>query len=44
MHRAISMALEERKRRWASMMKVIWGNDIHQWRRRFVDGLQSSAN
>ncbi|HXV65594.1 MAG TPA: trehalose-6-phosphate synthase [Vicinamibacteria bacterium] len=44
LHRAISMPLDERKRRWASMMKVLRENDIHQWRRRFVDGLQASAN
>jgi trehalose 6-phosphate synthase len=41
--RAIAMPLGERKERWAAMMKVLGRNDIHRWRRRFVEGLEETA-
>lgn len=38
----LAMPLDERKERWASMMKVLRRNDIHRWRRRFVEGLEDT--
>jgi trehalose 6-phosphate synthase len=38
--RGIAMPLAERKERWSAMMKVLRRNDIHRWRRRFVEGLE----
>ncbi len=39
--RALSMSLPERKERWRAMMAVLRRNDIHRWRRRFVESLES---
>jgi trehalose 6-phosphate synthase len=36
---AITMSLDERRERHASMMKVLKKNDITAWRTRFVDAL-----
>lgn len=36
---AISMSVEERRERYASMMEVLRKNDITAWRTRFVDAL-----
>lgn len=36
---AFEMPLEERRARHARMMRVLRGNDIHAWRRQFVDAL-----
>ena len=38
---AAEMSLEERKERHAAMMQVLRANDIHAWRKRFVDALGS---
>ena len=37
--KAAEMSLEERRERHAAMMKVLRENDIHAWRKRFVDAL-----
>jgi len=39
--KAAEMPLEERKERHAAMMQVLRANDIHAWRTRFVDALDS---
>jgi len=36
---ALTMSLEERRRRYEAMLAVLRRNDIHAWRRRFVDAL-----
>ncbi len=36
---AIDMPLEERRERWESLVKVLRKNDIHRWRRRFLNAL-----
>ena len=36
---AISMSVEERRERHASMMAILRKNDITAWRTRFVDAL-----
>jgi trehalose 6-phosphate synthase len=38
---AIEMPLEERRERYESLMAVIRRNDIHSWRRRFIDVLHT---
>ena len=37
--RATEMPVDERRERHASMMRVLRANDIHAWRRRFVEAL-----
>jgi trehalose 6-phosphate synthase len=37
--RASEMPLEERRERHADMIQVLRGNDIHAWRKRFIDAL-----
>ena len=37
--RASEMPLEERRERHAGMIQVLRGNDIHAWRKRFIDAL-----
>jgi trehalose 6-phosphate synthase len=39
--KAAEMPLEERRERHAAMMQVLRANDIHAWRKRFVDALDS---
>lgn len=41
---AILMPNEERLERWNSMMEVLRRHDIHQWRRRFIEALESSGH
>ena len=36
---ALAMPLAERKRRYARMMEILRGNDLHAWRRRFLKDL-----
>ncbi len=43
MARAVAMSNEERRERWEAMMKVLRRNDIHAWRRRFVDTLANTS-
>ncbi len=40
--KAIDMPVEERRRRWSAMMKVLRRNDIHRWRRRFLEALEDT--
>ena len=40
---AISMSVEERRERYASMMEILRKNDITAWRTRFVDALLEKA-
>ena len=42
--KAIDMPLEERRKRWQSLMKVLRRNDIHRWRRRFLEALDSAGS
>jgi len=37
--RALDMPLEERRQRFDAMMKVLRKNDIHRWRRKFLEAL-----
>jgi len=37
--KAAEMGLEERREKHAAMMQMLRGNDIHAWRKRFVDAL-----
>jgi trehalose 6-phosphate synthase len=37
--RAAEMPPQERREKHAAMMRVLRSNDIHAWRRRFVDAL-----
>lgn len=39
--RALSMPVPERRERWRAMMGVLRRNDIHRWRKRFMDSLGS---
>jgi trehalose 6-phosphate synthase len=39
MLKATEMPLEERRERHAAMLQVLRGNDIHAWRKRFLDAL-----
>ena len=41
---AILMPNEERLERWNSMMQVLRCNDIHEWRRRFIEALEASGH
>jgi trehalose 6-phosphate synthase len=43
LQRAIEMPMAERRERHESLLAVIKRNDIHSWRRRFVDVLESTA-
>ncbi len=40
-HQAINMPLEERKRRWEALHKVVREQDVVWWRRSFVDALSN---
>ena len=40
---ALAMSVEERRRRWAAMMKVLRRSDIHSWRRRFLETLDATT-
>lgn len=40
--RAIAMPLDERKERYRAMMSTLRANDIHAWRRRFLETLQNA--
>ena len=42
--KAIEMSLEERRERWKSLMKVLRRNDIHRWRRRFLQTLDDAPS
>ena len=37
--KALDMPLEQRQQRWESMMKILKRNDIHRWRRQFLEAL-----
>ena len=39
MWQALEMPLEERRKRWESMMATLRRNDAHAWRRRFIEEL-----
>jgi len=39
-HRALTMPLAERKRRWQSLIDVVRGEDVFWWRDRFVAALE----
>lgn len=41
--RAITMPVEERKKRLASMMRTLRTNDIHAWRVRFLEALAGAS-
>jgi trehalose 6-phosphate synthase len=41
--RAIEMPLDERRERHESLLAIIERNDIHSWRRRFLDVLENTA-
>jgi len=41
--RALEMPIEERRRRWTSMHRIVEQNDVHAWRSRFLDALASAA-
>lgn len=41
---ALDMPLEERRERWASMMNVLRGNDIHNWTRAFLAALRETVS
>ncbi|MGH8283583.1 MAG: alpha,alpha-trehalose-phosphate synthase (UDP-forming) [Gammaproteobacteria bacterium] len=41
---ALNMPLEERRERWSAMMKVLRGNDIHNWTRTFISALQQAGH
>ena len=40
--RALEMPLAERQRRWKSMMNYLEANDVHGWRRAFLDELEAA--
>lgn len=42
-HQAIQMPLEERKRRWDSMIQTVRDQDVVWWRRSFVEALERAA-
>ena len=42
--KAIEMSLEERRERWKSLIKVLRRNDIHRWRRRFLQTLDDARS
>jgi trehalose 6-phosphate synthase len=41
---AIDMPLGERRERWQSLIKVLRKNDIHRWRRRFLETLDEAGS
>ena len=41
LHRALSMPLEERRRRWEALMAEVTTNDVAAWRDRFVGDLEA---
>ena len=40
-HRALTMSLDERRRRWSALMQVVRDTDVSTWRDDFVDALRS---
>ena len=41
-HRALSMALEERRERFQALMASVQAEDIGWWRRRFLESLEAT--
>jgi trehalose 6-phosphate synthase len=40
---ALQMPLEERRRRWAAMMKAVTREDVTAWRQSFVTALLAAS-
>ena len=40
-HRALTMPLAERRRRWTALMQVVRDTDVNHWRDRFVRALKA---
>jgi trehalose 6-phosphate synthase len=41
-HRALTMPLDERRRKWASLMQVVRDTDVGVWRDDFVSSLRAT--
>ena len=41
LQRALEMPLAERRKRWEAMMRKLEANDVHRWRRTFLEALES---
>ena len=41
LHRALTMPLEERQRRWREMMNVLLANSVDHWVARFLTALRA---
>jgi trehalose 6-phosphate synthase len=42
--RALEMSPTERRKRWENMMHLLEVNDVHRWRRTFIDALESACD